>query len=367
MEFFLHYVGQDGSARDFPKTVFTKRPTSLVLQSVPDRHPQKGYLLQRLLDAFPSGRWNCWGVPDKAAKAIRKLSEGSIVLLMETSSGRGSVPALGRVVVYVPQRFPALSQALWGDRGFPYIFFFETLPLSLTWEALRSKLGYDPNFQGSRGHIQRLAEVPVGRAGGPVELERWLLEWATPSPPDSLSLDVVAEGGTTEQTPYDAQSEYDSLITASIQHEPELTDNVEAVETISLALPRSRAFRLGIRRLYGGRCAICDLSLSGPAGEVEVQSAHIYPRHLKGRDDFRNGLCLCRMHHWALDVGWIALSDKNIILVRDGLPRHRDYDFIREYEARAVREPVASHFSPHPRFTQAHRELYGFDPLRRAG
>jgi len=89
--------------------------------------------------------------------------------------------------------------------------------------------------------------------------------------------------------------------------------------------PRDAAFRIEVKRAYGFRCAICGTSLQGPKGHYEVQSAHIYPKSEDGSDDLRNGLCVCRMHHWALDVGWVSLSDDHTVLVRPGLPESVDY------------------------------------------
>lgn len=358
MDFFLHYVGRSGSARDFPKTVFTDRPTSLVLENVHDDHPEKGYLLSRLGGAFPAGRWNCWGVPQGASTAIRRLSEGDIFLLMETHADRGPIPALGEVEVYVPQRFPGLSRALWGERGFPYIFFFRTLPLDLTWPELRHRLGYEPTYKGPIGQVQRLSEGRVAHAGGPAGLKAWLLSKTLPYGPVEYSI-APTEGRFKEQSGpvWDA---HDTLLTTAIRDEPELTDDAVAVETVTRRHPRSEAFRLDVRRIYQGRCAVCDLGVKGPEGQPEVQSAHIYPRYKNGKDDLRNGICLCRMHHWALDIGWMSLSDSRKVLVRADLPEHSDYAFIRDHAARPIREPSATQFAPHALYMGAHRALFGF-------
>ncbi|WP_244531481.1 HNH endonuclease [Halogranum amylolyticum] len=54
-----------------------------------------------------------------------------------------------------------------------------------------------------------------------------------------------------------------------------------------------------------------------PSGDPEVEAAHIYPRSENGADDPRNGLALCKLHHWAFDSGWLAVSDDYEILVKD--------------------------------------------------
>ena len=359
MDFFLHYVGRSGSARDFPKTVFTERPTSLVLERVPDNHPQKGYLLLQLGEHFPSGRWNCWGVPSGATPAIGRLSKGDVFLLMETHAERGPIPALGVVEVYLPQRFPALSRALWGDGGFPYILFFRTEPLSLTWPELRHRLGYQPTYKGPIGQVQRINDAKVRHAGGPSRLLEWLRSKATGTGPIEYSLQPPTSSVAERDGWIGTVKAHDDIITASIEDEPKLTDDAEPQKKVVHQMPRSEAFRNDVKTLYGGKCAVCSLGIVGPFGEVEVQSAHIYPRHKGGRDDLRNGLCLCRLHHWALDVGWFSLSDSRQLIVRDDLPSNPDYDFIRDYKRRTVRAPSASHFTPHPIYLSAHRRMVG--------
>jgi len=125
--------------------------------------------------------------------------------------------------------------------------------------------------------------------------------------------------------------------------------------------PRSAAFELEVKRLYGSQCAICGSALRSPAGKPEVHSAHIYPRGEDGRDDPRNGICLCRRHHWAFDVGWIALADDHTVLVRDNLPADETYSFIREFAGRRLRPPALEDAAPHQMFLREHRRLTGFE------
>ena len=54
-----------------------------------------------------------------------------------------------------------------------------------------------------------------------------------------------------------------------------------------------------------------------PAGNPEVEAAHIYPKKEGGSDDDRNGLALCKFHHWTFDTGWISVTDSHRIIVLD--------------------------------------------------
>ena len=141
----------------------------------------------------------------------------------------------------------------------------------------------------------------------------------------------------------------------------ELREGLEVQVTQTSARRRSAAFAISVKRLYGYRCAICGSGLQAPNRAPEVQSAHIYPKKLDGRDDVRNGICLCRRHHWALDVGWISIADDYTILVHEDLPDHDDYLFIGEYEGEGINLPSVTESAPNSVYLQEHRKLMGFE------
>jgi putative restriction endonuclease len=147
-----------------------------------------------------------------------------------------------------------------------------------------------------------------------------------------------------------------------LENPPTLTDE-EIQEPVQVNVkPRDAKFRILVRRAYGYACAVCGSNLRSPGGQPEVQSAHIYPKEKYGKDDPRNGLCLCRRHHWAFDAGWMSLSDDYTVLVRSDLPTNEDYSFIRQYAGEKMFLPSNERFAPHPTFMhQAHRKMKGFD------
>ena len=78
---------------------------------------------------------------------------------------------------------------------------------------------------------------------------------------------------------------------------------------------RSAAFRREIMRLYNYTCAICRLRIVTMDGESATDAAHIIPFHISHNDDIRNGLSLCKLHHWAFDKGLISLSRTYKVIV----------------------------------------------------
>lgn len=152
-----------------------------------------------------------------------------------------------------------------------------------------------------------------------------------------------------------------ATIKDKLTRDPKLREGLDRQTIKTSARPRSAAFEIGVKRVYGFRCAICGSGLRTPDQKPEVQSAHIYPKRLDGSDDIRNGICLCRRHHWAMDAGWISIDDDYTVLVRGGLPDHNDYRFIREYEGASIRLPSIAESTPDTIYLREHRRLMGFE------
>ena len=374
MKFYYHHVGVEGAAEDFPKTVFTKRSISTVKENVPDTFPQKRVLISELEMAFPSSRYNCWGVPEGAGRVVNNLEVGDAVLLIVTTGQDGAIPALCKVKSYQSIKLHSLSRALWGSEIYSYIFFFDTIPIDLSWGEFLYHTGYKPNYD-PRGRFLSIAEGRLNSFGGFEGYFSFLKsELQAEGPPKRYAIDlpeekIIDENSSGENEIREPKPEYsteeikegfEGVVTQSVQEKPSLTEDLEKVTGEIHRNPRSEAFRLAIRRLYGEKCSVCGMQLHSPAGNPEVHSAHIYPKRLSGSDDLRNGVCLCRLHHWAFDVGWFSLSDQVKIIVRESLPSEESYRFIGRFEGQFLEVPDQKAFKPHPTFLRAHRELYDF-------
>lgn len=178
---------------------------------------------------------------------------------------------------------------------------------------------------------------------------------------ESELYDVLARVGSDwsgDPTPDEIEGERDS-IEEPIPPEPKLTEEKEEFsETKRRA--RDSAFRETVREAYDERCAVCGSSRVSPVGTPEVEAAHIYPKSMNGRDHLRNGIALCKLHHWAFDCGWISLSDDYEILVKDE-PRLDGYDDFSPLEGESIHLPESNEKKPHPKFLSEHRHLNGFD------
>jgi 5-methylcytosine-specific restriction protein A len=167
MELYFHHVGQAGADADFPKTLFTDVSTNRILAAIPSDDPLREEIVLALHKRFPAGVCNVWGVPVGARTSIANLRTGDEVLLVESVSGEGSVPALCPDVLYWNRAYHAMSDELWGNAKYPFVFFFRTESLDFTWQEMRSDLGYSPEWiPRNFFRITPVRVVPFGRPEG---------------------------------------------------------------------------------------------------------------------------------------------------------------------------------------------------------
>ena len=69
--------------------------------------------------------------------------------------------------------------------------------------------------------------------------------------------------------------------------------------------------------VYERVCAVCGKGFKTPDDKSEIEAAHIVPRRLRGADDVRNGLALCRSHHWAFDQGLFGIEENRTVSVAE--------------------------------------------------
>lgn len=129
---------------------------------------------------------------------------------------------------------------------------------------------------------------------------------------------------------------------------------------------RNRAFKQAVREAYDFKCAVCGMKIYSPNTlQWEVEAVHIVPHNKNGRDDLLNGLALCRLHHWAFDVGWFTLEDNFRILASSKIKnlssdfgKLGNYDFMGQLSQENLRIslPRKQDSYPHPNALKWHRE-----------
>jgi len=215
--------------------------------------------------------------------------------------------------------------------------------------------------EGKEGDVVR-AEVSSVKSflevGGPVEAE--VIEYLDSKNTSKEQKDTPPElPDSANQTPEIEIKKDQTELQQAAESEPQLTDNDEQY-TETRRRARDTAFTQLVRDAYDEQCAICGSARESPDGNPEVEAAHIYPKRKGGSDDVRNGIALCKLHHWAFDSGWLSLTDYHMVLVRD-TPDRNGYHEFKKLEGSQIRLPNREEFHPHPMFLREHRRLHQFN------
>lgn len=128
---------------------------------------------------------------------------------------------------------------------------------------------------------------------------------------------------------------------------------------------RQRGFRQAVIQSYDFKCSICGLKIQSPKSVYwEVEAAHIVPHSSNGKDDIWNGVALCRLHHWAFDVGWFSLTNEFKIIVSSGYYKMPDefgrtgnYEFFKNHlvPQKSIFLPTNEALYPHKHALEWHR------------
>ncbi len=99
-----------------------------------------------------------------------------------------------------------------------------------------------------------------------------------------------------------------------VQHEfsIELDEPIESDKKI-----REPGFRRAIMRIYDYTCVVCKLQILTLNGESVTEAAHIIPFTNSNNDDVRNGISLCKLHHWAFDRFLFSVDESFYVTVSD--------------------------------------------------
>jgi hypothetical protein len=126
--------------------------------------------------------------------------------------------------------------------------------------------------------------------------------------------------------------------------------------TYTVSTPRrDEAFRHIVLESYDFTCAVCEMKFC-LGNLIEATAAHIVPKRRSGTDDPRNGLALCRTHHWAFDVGIFSLSDEYEVILSRALDKADARNFtLLDLEGKSILLPRNEVVQPHPKALAWHR------------
>ncbi len=252
MQLFFHDVGLKGANTDFPKTIYSDIAISDIVAQCPMELRES--IGESLLNEFPDGWCNAWGVPLGAKSVINQLAYNDFMLLIKSTGGLEEIPVLCHVKLFPKEQLLELSNFLWGSTHFPYIFFFKTQKINLNWTQFKLDVDYLPNFRPS-GNVYRVKNERLLRFGGVSEYVKTLLEKACiPLPPKPLSLNES-----------DIYEEYNE-------------GSREFRE--ATFFKRNKKLVLDAKKSYGYNCQVCNFNFEETYGELGldfIECHHINP------------------------------------------------------------------------------------------
>lgn len=86
------------------------------------------------------------------------------------------------------------------------------------------------------------------------------------------------------------------------------TEEEEIKYRVSKTQVRDAGFSKTVRQAYSYTCAVCRSKVITQGGKTLVDGAHIIPRNTSNNDDPRNGLALCKSHHWMFDEYMLTVT-----------------------------------------------------------
>lgn len=272
---------------------------------------------------------------DKKQSAIDAMESGDCILFYHNGEFvSGGI--VGRTF-----ENPDVGELLWNNRESRHLFTIEEFTCDVPdIERVWKMVGYDGRqvVQGfTRIADERVEEI--GREHG--------------------SLESVIFGEEDREPTEEEIDREKSELESTVETDPELTeDETQYIETRRRA--RDRAFTELVREAYDNECAVCGSQRESPQGNPEVEAAHIYPKSKGGSDDVRNGVALCKLHHWAFDCGWMSFTDDLEVIVAES-PDKNGYEEFRKLDGVGLSIPENSDLKPHPLFIAEHRRTHNLN------
>ena len=145
---------------------------------------------------------------------------------------------------------------------------------------------------------------------------------------------------------------YESEMIQAVKKEFTLEARAENINQLPL---RDSAFRRMILGTYKETCAICGMQVQTTTGISVIDAAHILPFNKFHNDDIRNGIALCKIHHWLFDRGLISVDDHYRVIVSKSIEMEYPDNIITGFHKLDIRLPQKPDHYPHPVAIKWHR------------
>ena len=175
---------------------------------------------------------------------------------------------------------------------------------------------------------------------------------------DAASARALAQLLATEIVPRSLQPALLEAVGVDGSVDDSLDHNPDAIDPAVLALvsrrrvettrtQRDPAFSRKVLEAYDRACAICAISPRLGTEHFGLEAAHIRWVRYDGPDVTPNGLCLCKMHHEALDWGAFKIDHSMKVCVSSRLDRSPESEaMFGRFEGKEIRLPKSEDSRP---------------------
>lgn len=259
MKIFLMHVGSHNSI-DLAFTVSKTRTIAELLQKLPQHSPERPFFeSQTLPTAFSSGRFNCWGIPEKAAPSFEKTQPGDLVLFFPEIGANGGLEYIGVIKCMCRVRCYDASRILWpetpNERLFPWLFFFDAEKVKLSWEQFLTDVEYQSNWN-PRGWYRQIGNQRFLKWGGEEGYLAYLRQFIAGYP----------------------QYQKIGRLAEELQEDETFLEGARKQITVN-AYERDPRARQRCIQHYGARCFICGFAFGERYGTVAEGFIHVH--HLR--------------------------------------------------------------------------------------
>ena len=138
----------------------------------------------------------------------------------------------------------------------------------------------------------------------------------------------------------------------SLYHSPKKIVSVQTKKIV-----RDASFRQKIMKIYDHTCAVCRLHILTKNGKSITDAAHIVPFSESYNDDVRNGISLCKSHHWIFDQRLISVSEDYEVIISPSVSEQERTEWtLAELEGKCIRLPEEDRLHPAQEALAWHRE-----------
>ncbi len=151
----------------------------------------------------------------------------------------------------------------------------------------------------------------------------------------------------------DRSFDYEKKLILLINDEFKMSHNILTSE---FKPSRDPAFRRIVLTSYNETCSVCGVKLITSSGISIIDAAHILPFSQYNNDDIRNGMALCKTHHWLFDKGLISVDDHYRVLVSGAVEEETPESVLTKFNKNDMIMPNESSKYPSQVALDWHRE-----------